>query len=110
MRQHRTPNLEILRCATAHQSSRFACPGMTGERSASRLRSSDRQRLYKLIPSPHRSEIFFSLAKALAQAEHGRLPTQSRAELQMKEAANGTRRQKSPWSTVHRTGGPFPKR
>jgi hypothetical protein len=29
MRQHRTRNLEILRCAIAHRSSRFACPGMT---------------------------------------------------------------------------------
>ena len=28
----------------------------------------------------------------------------------LKEAANGTRRQKSPRSTVHCTGGPFPKR
>src|SRR5215831_19241061 len=39
-----------------------------------------------------------------------RRPTQSRAELQLKETANGTRRQKSPWSTVHCAGGPIPKR
>src|ERR1700757_333730 len=28
-REARTRNLEILRCAVAHHSSRFACPGMT---------------------------------------------------------------------------------
>src|SRR3984957_6957235 len=27
--QHRTRNLEIFRCAIAHHSSRYACPGMT---------------------------------------------------------------------------------
>src|SRR5581483_5910298 len=31
MRQHRTRNLEILGCAIAHHSSRFACPGMTDQ-------------------------------------------------------------------------------
>src|SRR4051812_5631860 len=54
--------------------------------------------------------MFFRLAKAAVQAEHLPLPTQSRAELQIKEAANGTRRQKSPRSTVHCAGGPIPKR
>src|SRR5438034_4873718 len=52
----------------------------------------------------------FLLAKSGWQAEHLCLPTQSRAELQKKETANGTRRQKSPRSPVHRAGGPFPKR
>ena len=37
------------------------------------------------------------------------LPTQSRAELQ-RGGGNGTRRQKSPRSTVYCTGGPFPER
>src|SRR3954447_1531773 len=52
----------------------------------------------------------FLLAKSGRLAEHLYLPTQSRAELQKKETANGTRRQKSPRSPVHCAGGPFPKR
>src|SRR5579871_4850091 len=31
VRKHRTRNLEILRCAIAHHSSRFASPGMTAQ-------------------------------------------------------------------------------
>src|SRR6185437_7988342 len=59
--------------------------------------------------SPQRNELFSCLPNRMRR--HSIVaPTQSRAELHMQEAANGTRRQKSPRSPVHRTGGPFPKR
>src|SRR5215212_2944093 len=65
-----------------------------------RLRDSERQN--------HRVAVF-RLAKSTTEGEHHlRRPNQGPSSKQ--GGGNGTRRQKSPRSTVHCAGGPFPKR
>src|SRR5215212_1509498 len=73
---------------------------------ASRCEFSQR---YGVLETQDSAATFFQLAKSMMEGEHHCCrPNQGPSSKQ--GGGDGTRRQKSPRSTVHRAGGPFPKR